>query len=366
MEKTLFLLSGAPAVSDLRIGHFLSYTQAGARRRVRVGPGGVTIGRDASCEVVLPDPEVSRRHCEIEAEADGITLRDLGSTNGTFVGGRRLERAMRLRNGSQFAVGSFQLRYEQRDEREVEEGARLTAELREAVEYVRAILPEPVTTGPVQAEWWYVPSSELGGDAFGYEFRDETLLAGFLIDVTGHGIGAGMHAVNVANVLRRRALPGVDFRQPDAVAAGLNAMFPMEQHGGMLVTLWYFVYDLSTRMLRYSAAGHHPSYLVGPDDPEPAPLWVRAPSIGMMPDRAWSSAETRVAPGSRLYVFSDGAFEVVDAAGEQWRIENLRQIIASGAAVGVGEAQRLYQAVRAASRPGPLDDDFSVLVLHFA
>ncbi len=366
MEKTIFLSSAEPAALDVRIGHFLTWTHSGKLHRLRISPVGLTVGREEGCDVVLPVPEVSRQHCRIQLEAGGVTLRDLASTNGTFLAGRRLERSTRLRNGSQIAVGNFLLRYEQRDEREAEEEERLTAELRQAVEYVRSILPEPITTGPVQTEWWYVPSSELGGDAFGYEFLDETSLAGFLIDVTGHGIGAGMHAVNVANVLRRRALPGVDFHDPGKVAEALNAMFPMEAHGGLMFTLWYFVYNTAERMLRYSAAGHHPSFLLAPEESEPVPLWLRAPSIGMLPARAWPAGEARISPGSRLYVFSDGAFEIFDAEGEQWQIENLRQIIKSGAASEVGEAQRLYQSVRAAARPGPLDDDFSMLVLHFS
>ena len=133
-----------------------------------------------------------------------------------------------------------------------------------------------------------------------------------------------------------------------------------------MFTLWYFVYDTAERILRYSAAGHHPSFLLASEESEPVPLWLRAPSIGMLPPRAWPAGEARISPGSRLYVFSDGAFEIFDAEGEQWQIENLRQIIKSGAASDVGEAQRLYQSVRAAARPGPLDDDFSMLVLHFS
>jgi hypothetical protein len=109
--------------------------------------------------------------------------------------------------------------------------SRLSAEMRQAAEYVRAILPPPLTVGPVRTDWNYVPSSELGGDAFGYQLVDATTMTGFLLDVCGHGLASCLHAVNVANVLRRRAMPGVDFRDPGQVAAGLNTMFPMEDHG---------------------------------------------------------------------------------------------------------------------------------------
>ncbi len=69
--------------------------------------------------------------------------------------------------------------------------------------------------------------------------------------------------------------------------------------------------------------------------------------------------------GGRLYVFSDGAFEIEQPDGSTWQIDNLQAIIASAAASREGESQRIYQAVRKAAKPGPLADDFSVLVVHF-
>jgi serine phosphatase RsbU (regulator of sigma subunit) len=346
-------------------GHYLTYAVDGTARRIAIDSGGVTIGRHPSCTIVFPVPEVSRQHCRIELEDDVVTLHDLGSTNGTFAGSERIGRPTRLDNGSHISVGSFMLRYEQRDAREVMEEARLTAELREAVEYVRTILPEPITSGRVQAGWHYVPSSELGGDAFGYQFLDDDVFAGFLIDVSGHGIGPSMHGVAIANVLRRGALPGVDLRDPGAVVAALNTMFPMEEHGGLIFTLCYFVYDGTSRLLRFCTAGHHAAYLVTPDTPDPMPVWMRSPSVGMFPPRSWPSGQITIKPDSRFYVFSDGAFEVAQPDGTQWQIEDLRRVISAAPETGGAEAQRLYQAVRRAGGSGPLDDDFSMLVLHF-
>ena len=364
-EQTL-MRRPAPVVAPVMpVAHFLSYIADGRTRRVRITPEGVTIGRHPACEIVFPVAEVSRQHCKISLTSDGVVLADLGSTNGTFMAGRRVDHPVSLRNGSHVTVGHFHLRYEQRDERELEAEERLSAELRQAVDYVRAILPAPIEAGPIRVGWWYAPSSELGGDAFGYDVAADGSLTGFLIDVSGHGIGAGMHAVNVANTLRRRGLPGVDFSDPGQVAAGLNAMFPMEQHGGMILTLWYFAYDQPTRTLRYTAAGHHPALLAMPGAAEPHPVGLRAPSIGMLPPRAWPSAAVTVPPDSRLYVFSDGVFEIEQADGTTWQIDHLRRIIASDMQPEAQEPQRVYQAVRAAARPGPLADDFSLLVLHF-
>jgi diguanylate cyclase (GGDEF)-like protein len=59
-------------------------------RRIPLALPSLTIGRDAGCDVVVPIDGISRRHCEIK-QRDGVRLRDLGSTNGTWLNGRALE-----------------------------------------------------------------------------------------------------------------------------------------------------------------------------------------------------------------------------------------------------------------------------------
>ncbi len=65
----------------------------------------VTIGRDITNDIVINDPEVSRHHLRFTRGAGGFTLEDLGSTNGTFVGGQRLTGAKPLNNGDMIGLG---------------------------------------------------------------------------------------------------------------------------------------------------------------------------------------------------------------------------------------------------------------------
>ncbi len=64
------------------------------------------IGRDPSCDRVLPHPEISRRHARLVRTAAGLTLEDLGSTNGTFVNGTRITRPTLLHANDLIALGS--------------------------------------------------------------------------------------------------------------------------------------------------------------------------------------------------------------------------------------------------------------------
>lgn len=68
------------------------------------GPSVVSVGQSPMCELRLDDPRVSRRHCTLAAQADGLVLRDEGSTNGTYLGPARVREVV-LRGGSEFRLG---------------------------------------------------------------------------------------------------------------------------------------------------------------------------------------------------------------------------------------------------------------------
>lgn len=53
----------------------------------------VTVGRGVGCDITVYDPTISRRHAELTADPDGVLLKDLGSSNGTYVNGRRVATA---------------------------------------------------------------------------------------------------------------------------------------------------------------------------------------------------------------------------------------------------------------------------------
>src|SRR5437762_952768 len=82
--------------------------------------------------------------------------------------------------------------------------------LEKASRYIQSLLPAPLAEGPIRSDWVLVPCARLGGDAFGYKFLDERFFAIYLIDVSGHGTGAAMHAVSIINVLRQGALRDTD------------------------------------------------------------------------------------------------------------------------------------------------------------
>lgn len=80
-------------------------------RRVALGSEDFTIGRMPGCSLVIEDPRVSRNHAAVVV-IDGIAyIRDLGSTNGTFVNGQRVTKETPLRSGDDIKVGGSEIAY---------------------------------------------------------------------------------------------------------------------------------------------------------------------------------------------------------------------------------------------------------------
>jgi Inner membrane component of T3SS, cytoplasmic domain len=74
----------------------------------------VTVGRGGQNDIALPlDEYASARHARFEPRQDGVWVQDLGSTNGTFLNGIRLERARRLNIGDVVRIGETDLRLDQ-------------------------------------------------------------------------------------------------------------------------------------------------------------------------------------------------------------------------------------------------------------
>ncbi len=70
----------------------------------------VTIGRGSQADIPLSDASISRKHCVIEISPERTVLRDLGSTNGTYVSGQRIDFAY-LEDRSEFDLGNTRIRF---------------------------------------------------------------------------------------------------------------------------------------------------------------------------------------------------------------------------------------------------------------
>jgi sigma-B regulation protein RsbU (phosphoserine phosphatase) len=238
----------------------------------------------------------------------------------------------------------------------------LAAELAEAAEYVRSLLPPPLH-GAITTAWEFVSSTSLGGDGLGYGDLDADHFAMFLLDVTGHGVGAALLSVSAMHAITAQTLPGVDFRDPVAVLSGLNDAFPMERHNNMYFTIWYGVLHRPSRSLRYASAGHPPTVVVA-DGRTPERLRTDGMPVGSMPDLPFASATTTLPPRARVYLCSDGAYEITRPDGSMMRFDEFVALLADRPEPdGATRLSALVDAVRAQQDKPTFEDDLSLLEL---
>jgi phosphoserine phosphatase RsbU/P len=252
----------------------------------------------------------------------------------------------------------------------LESQRRLANEMNQAAHYVRSLLPEKLKKGDVRTDWRFVPSAELGGDSFGYHWLDDEHFAFFLLDVSGHGIGSALLSVSAMNALRSQALPQTDFRRPDQVLAALNNAFQMDQQNGLFFTIWYGVYHKPSRRIDYSGGGHPPGLLMtGPsvDKAELTVLESHGPMIGAVPDLEYQAGSVELDAFAKLYLYSDGAYEIQRIDETMWPFEEFVAFMKQGPhdADNGSMMDRLIAHDRAIQGREEFVDDFSIVEFRF-
>jgi sigma-B regulation protein RsbU (phosphoserine phosphatase) len=243
----------------------------------------------------------------------------------------------------------------------VQTQAELTHELADAAKYVRLMLPPPLS-GPETLDWHFHPSTHLGGDGLGYRRINDDLLAIYVLDVTGHGLGSALLAVTALELLRNRAAQ-IDFTRPSTVIDRLNRTFQMKDHAGKFFSVWYGVYSRSQRQITYANAGHPPALVLTQKNDGPA-LIRTAPGdsvLGIMPEIHSSETTLDFPAGSELLLFTDGLYELPDPKGGRGSYDEFLAWLEKQTGQGTPPWDAMLDWHAQARKLQSLDDDVSML-----
>jgi phosphoserine phosphatase RsbU/P len=243
----------------------------------------------------------------------------------------------------------------------------LEAELAEAAEYVQSLLPDPMVE-PVSIESKFIPSRQLGGDCFDYNWLDSDYLAIYLLDVAGHGLRAALPSVAVLNLLRSRALPNIDYYKPSDVLRALNTTFQMSYQNDKYFTIWYGVYNRIDRTLVYASAGHPPAVLISQSPTSNAKVQqLRTPGmpVGMFPDARYVDNCCDVEDLSTLYIFSDGVYEINQPDGNIWGLDPFIDLLAAYNGGTADQLELVLSYTQKLNAKAVFDDDWSLLKVNF-
>jgi len=243
----------------------------------------------------------------------------------------------------------------------------LETELAEAADYVRSLLPLPLV-GLVTIKSLFVPSAQLGGDCFDYYWIDDDNLAIYLLDVSGHGVGSALLSVSVLNILRSQSLPNTNFCQPAEVLKSLNESFQMSKHGDKYFTILYGVFNRVNHQLIYANAGHPAAVMISGNDPKNINIRKLESldlPIGFLPDFNFQTAVLEVEENSSLYIFSDGAYEILQSDGQIWGFDSFVNLLLTHSKTNTNHLHQVLPQIIKLSGHQNFDDDLSLLQINF-
>ena len=169
-------------------------------------------------------------------------------------------------------------------------------------------------------------------------------------------------------MIRSGSLGAETLLTPEAALTELNRLFQMDQQGDHYFTLWYGVYKVSTRTLRYVNAGA-PAPLVlntgSGNAIEVAELPSTSRPVGMFPDTVFSACDFVVPSGCQILIYSDGASEIPLADGRYSSAADFANLWVKVAGSPDASLNELVTQLRSLTPTGFLEDDCSLIWLQF-
>ncbi len=247
-----------------------------------------------------------------------------------------------------------------------EKQTQLDNELNSASDFVRSLLPQPgeVAQG-IRLSWEFLPSSQLGGDLFQVAQWGDDYTGIMVLDMSGNGTGPALRAVSLAMWFKgahvAQSFPNFD---PGEIVTCLNAENPMTDQGDYF-TIWVGVFQHSTGVLRYASAGHPGSILVRDHAPSEV-LGKKSWPTGFSPDEIYETDSIILKDKDRLYLYSDGIYEVMNAEDEIWGKDRLQKALekAYSRSMKLGLKSLIHES-RAWQADGIFGDDVALIGLEF-
>jgi sigma-B regulation protein RsbU (phosphoserine phosphatase) len=142
----------------------------------------------------------------------------------------------------------------------------------------------------------------------------------------------------------------------------------MEEHRNMFFTMWYGVYCKSTRLLTYSSGGHPPAVLISGESAKSVQTrLLKTPGlvVGGLPQASYTSDSVQVGPHNKLFIFSDGVYELASKDGMAFLLDDLVKVIAATDDPSSDDIERIIAFSSKINEGKPFPDDFSVVKVIF-
>jgi phosphoserine phosphatase RsbU/P len=261
--------------------------------------------------------------------------------------------------------------------RVAEEGLRRSKEamehdLRLAARVQQALLPPPeVEVRTLRVAHAFHPCDDLAGDGVGIVPLPDDQIGLYVLDVSGHGVGAALLSFTLNHLLSptvdgalvtERGESGPSAVSPARLAERLNRQFPMDRTR-QYFTLVYGVMTPASGHFRYVMAGH-PAPVLLPRGAAPHPVAGAGLPIGMLEQAVFEEASLTLQPGDRLYFYTDGVIEALNGAEDEFGLGGLLAEIVRWRDRPLREGLELVAAAVRAWCNDAVTDDVSLLAVE--
>ncbi len=222
----------------------------------------------------------------------------------------------------------------------------------------------------------FFPSRYVSGDTYNIMRLDETHVGLYQIDISGHGVSSALFSVSLSQMLnangsntllksRMDKAPYYRIHEPDEVIALLNEENFFDRYGFYL-TMVYMLINVQTGEVRYARAGHNAPVIQRCDGSVESDPRGGLP-IGWDFSRNDPVIKTRLSPGDRLFIYSDGVCEAAGGHTKEWfGQERLMEVIRREAQMTADEAlDSIIRALADHTKRTTFDDDVSLLAVTF-
>jgi len=203
---------------------------------------------------------------------------------------------------------------------------KLERDLRVARQIQRSLLPAnvPQVVG-LEFAVHYEPAYQIGGDFYDFIWHDPSHLGLAVGDVAGKAISAALYMARLTSELRSRAAIA---RTPARLLRRVNQEISQLGDDGMFATLVYCIYDLESRSLVFTNAGHCVPLLRRGDRVFPLQAErAHTPPLGVTPELEAGEARVQLHSGDMLIMVSDGILEARDSRGNDYGLSRLSRRI---------------------------------------
>ena len=210
------------------------------------------------------------------------------------------------------------------------------------------------------------PARDVGGDLYDYFVRDNSLY--FCIgDVSGKGVPAALVMTMTRSAFRLLTESETDLSR---IVCRMNDMIVRDNDLSVFVTFFIGILDLDTGQLSYCNAGHKAPYLLcekGEGKQVLSTLSVeRNLPVGAMPDWTFIAQETTLAPGSTLFLYTDGLDEAEDVGHQMFGKERIKEVLNSSSTTDCHVlVERMTQAVADFVGGNEQSDDLTMMALRW-